>query len=112
MKASSDTDPGPAMASQRNSARYSNSSNPRSVSSESTSPHFADLMATIITTPSAPADMRVSKPSNKNKPPKNSMPEVSGVRKCGKGMPQLMKFSVICGRLLSLPQPLNRNTQP
>src|SRR5271168_4066624 len=104
--------PGPAIASHRNRARYSNSSNPSSVSSESTSAHLAARMATIMVTPSAPAEMRVNSPSSRNMPPKNSMPEVSGVKKCGKGIPQPMKFSVTCGRLLSLPQPLNRKTQP
>src|ERR1700732_3999664 len=100
------------MASHRNSARYSNSSNPSKVSNESTSAHFAERMATIMVTPKAPADTRVSNPSSRNSPPKNSIPQVSGVKKCGNGIPQPMKFSVTCGRLLSLPQPLQRNTQP
>src|SRR6202790_2090625 len=104
--------PAPAIASQRNSARYSNSSNPSRVSSESTSLHLAALMATIIVTPKAPADIRVNKPNSRNSPPKNSIPDVRGVKKCGKGIPQPTKFSVTCERLLSLPQPLKRNTQP
>src|SRR3984885_12073804 len=65
-----------------------------------------------MVTPSAPAEMRVNNPSSRNRPPKNSIPEVNGVKKCGKGIPQPTKFSVTCGKLLSLPQPLNRNTQP
>src|SRR3984885_13187425 len=107
-----DSTPGPATPSHRNRARYSNSSNPSSVSSESTSPHLAARMATIMVTPKAPAEIRVSNPSNRNRPPKNSIPEVSGVKKPGNGIPQPMKFSVTCGKLLSLPQPLQRNTQP
>jgi len=100
------------MASHKKSARYSNSSKPRRVSSESTSPHFAARMATIIVTPSAPADMRVRKPASRKRPPKNSIPAVTGVKTWGKGMPQPINFSVISGKALSLPQPLQRNTQP
>src|SRR5258708_15094405 len=104
--------PGRAIASHKNRAKYSNSSNPSRLSSESTSPHLAALIATIMVTPNAPAEMRVNRPSRRKRPPTNSMPDVSGVKKCGKGIPQPMKFSVTCGRLLSLPQPLNMNTQP
>jgi len=71
---SSESTPGPAMASHRNNARYSNSSKPSTVSSESASPHFAARMATIIVIPSAPAETRVNRPSNRNKPPKKLNP--------------------------------------
>jgi hypothetical protein len=87
------------MASNGKSARYSNSSNPSSVSSESTSPHFGERIATIIVIPSASAEMRVRKPSSGKSPPKNSTPETNGVSTCGSGIPQEMKFSVTCGRL-------------
>jgi hypothetical protein len=69
-------------------------------------------MATIIVTPNAPAEIRVSRPSSRNKPPKNSTPDTNGVRMCGNGIPHDTKFSVMAGKLLSFPQPLHRNTQP
>ena len=47
-QASTETTPGPAIASHKNNARYSNSSKPSSVSSESTSAHFAARIATIM----------------------------------------------------------------
>src|SRR5207249_6784611 len=85
---------------------------PSSVSSESTWAHFAEAIATIMVMPSAPAERRVSRPTSRNRPPKNSTPETKGASSCGKGTPQPMKFSVTCGRLCNFPQPLHRNTQP
>ena len=64
--------------------------------------HLAEAMATIMVTPSAPALMRVSSPSSRNRPPKNSTPDTNGVSRCGNGNAQPMKFWVTCGQVVQL----------
>jgi hypothetical protein len=64
-------------------------------------------MATIIVTPSAPAEMRVMNPIIRKRPPMNSTLDTNGARMFGAGMCQPAKFSMIAGRLWSLPQPVD-----
>src|SRR5271163_1315559 len=109
---STETEPAPAMANHRNSAKYSDSSNPTKVRTESTWSHLAEAIATIMVTPSAPAEIRVRKPIKRNIPPKNSTPETKGARISGAGICQPTKFSVMAGKLCNFPQPLHKNSQP
>src|ERR1700722_20623354 len=78
---SRETLPGPAIASHANSAKHSVSSKPSKVSRESTWSHLAEMIATIIVTPKAPAEMRVKRPSKRKIPPKNSTPETKGANR-------------------------------
>src|SRR5688572_19979761 len=110
--ASAETGPAPAIASHRNNARYMVSSSPRKVSNESTSGPWTAAMATIMTTPRAPAEILVMSPASSSMPPKNSTPDAKGASSCGAGMPQSSKFCVTSGRCVSLPQPVQMNTQP
>ena len=67
-------------------------------------------MATTITTASIAAGIRVNRPRISMTPPKHSTPETNGVRMRGNGMPHSVKFWIICGRLLSFPQPVSMKT--
>ena len=109
---SSETGPGPAIASQANITKYETSSKPSRVSSESTAAHFAEAIATTMMIIIGTAMKRVSNPAISSSPPANSMPDTKGARTSGAGMPQSRKFSIIRGRMCSLVQPDHRNTQP
>ena len=47
------------------------------------SPNFAEMMATIMTTTSGAAAIRVNSPISSRMPPTNSTPETNGVRISG-----------------------------